>query len=152
MNLRQSIYHIAQSIADATEPERFHPTEYQLSGQEVGDLCKDVKDHVYVWDNTYLALTMVDWQIVFDDVLRGLPKYVAEKFDCEDFSFLVTSRVLEKYQLNSCGFAVGQSPRGYHGFNVFVVKGPGSFALHTLEPQNGQIDPKGYEPEVVIFG
>ncbi len=128
------------------------PTEYPLSGDQVFQLVKDAKDHVYIWDSNYWAISLEDWQKVFKDVFSGLPKYLAEKFDCEDFAFITMMRVTERYQINTIGVAVGQVPFGYHGYNLFVSWDNGQAKLHTLEPQNGQIDPQGYSTgDTVIF-
>lgn len=126
-------------------------TEYPLTGDQVSSLCSRTKDHVYIWDSMYYALSMEDWQTVFKDVLPSMPKYLAEKFDCEDYAFLCMTRITERYQVNTCGVAVGMSPMGYHGFNVFIEKDT-DFRLHILEPQTGEIDPPGYELDTVIFG
>lgn len=137
----------------------FHPavpkpsfTEFVLSGDHVASLCMDAKDHVYIWDNKYYALSMADWQTVFKDVLSNLPKYKIDRQDCEDFAFEVMVRVTERYEINTCGVAVGQSPMGYHGFNLFITKFQDKFTLHALEPQTGAIDPSEYVAETVIFG
>lgn len=71
---------------------------------------------------------------------------------CEDFAFLCMSRITEKYQINGCGVAVGQSPLGYHSFNVFVAWELDKLTAHILEPQTGSIDPSGYSMDTVIFG
>jgi len=128
------------------------PTEYPLSVSQLYSLYTDTKDHVYMWDSQYYVLTLEDWQKVFKDVLTNMPKYLAEKLDCEDMAFICLTRIIEKYQINGCGVAVGNSPMGYHGFNTFVASENGEFKRHILEPQNGIFDPMGYELETVIFG
>lgn len=126
--------------------------EYPITPAEVGALLPASTEHYYLWDNSYWCVSLEDWKRIFDDVRRGLPAYVAEKFDCEDFAVVVTARVLERYELNTCGFAAGQSPLGYHGFNLFVAPDGDGFKLHVLEPQTGEIDPPGYLPDQIIFG
>ncbi len=129
------------------------PVEYQMTGDQVAALCMGAKDHVYIWDGMYYILTLEDWKKDFDDVLARMPKYIAEKLDCEDFAFLCMTRVIERYEINGCGVAVGNAPIiGYHGWNLFVSFDDGKATLHTLEPQSGLIDPVGYSPDTVIFG
>lgn len=128
------------------------PAENQLTGAQVFDLVKHAQDHVYIWDSAYYAYSLEDWQSVIKSVRAGLPAYLVDKFDCEDFAMLVMARVIERYQVNSMGVAVGNSPLGYHGFNVFVAVENGQPKLHVLEPQTGEIDPAGYELDTVIFG
>ncbi len=117
------------------------------------ELVKDATDHVYIWDSQYWAVSLEDWKRIFNDVRSSLPKYLLDRFDCEDFAMLVMARVLERYGLNTCGVATGQVPFGYHGYNLFVARHDnGYFYLHVLEPQTGEIDPLGYNKDTVIFG
>lgn len=106
----------------------------------------------YLWDHHYYYVSHEDWGRVFEDVLLKQPKYVADKFDCENFAMLTTTRILEKYKLNSCGIAIGQSPYGYHGFNIFLSDA----GLFYLEPQTGMVydieEDSGYKAEIVILG
>ncbi len=146
-----SLQEIWQELLSLLHPAPPSFTEYPLTGEEVGGLCAGAKDHVYVWDNRYWCVSMEDWKRIFDDVRSNLPSYVPEKFDCEDFAVSVTARIIERYKLNTCAFVCGQSPMGYHGFNLFIAKEGNAFKLHVLEPQNGQVDPEGYIPETVIF-
>ncbi len=135
----------------AAKPQAWRPTEFVVCGDIVANLCNSARDHVYLWDMSYYALSMADWKKVFADVLKDMPKYLVDKFDCEDYAFLTMSRVTERYEINTCGVAVGTIPQGAHGFNLFIAKEGDVFKLHILEPQTGQIDPAGYEFDTVIF-
>ena len=132
-------------------PPAFIPEEYILSGDDVGKLCMGANDHVYVWDSTYYAFSLDDWKAIIPGVLKDMPKFLAEKWDCDDFAFLCMTRVAEKYEVNSCGVAVGNALGGYHAWNLFIAKEGDEFKLHALEPQHGTIDPEGYIPDTVIF-
>ncbi len=134
-----------------SNPPKPSPTEYLLTSDQIFQLVKDAKDHVYMWDSAYWSFSLEDWRTVIQDVRAGLPIYLAEKFDCEDFAFLMMTRVAERYKVNTMGVAVGQVPFGYHGFNLFVAMEAGQPKLHILEPQTGQLDPPGYSMETVIF-
>ncbi len=127
------------------------PVEYQMTGDQVAALCMGAKDHVYIWDSMYYVLSMEGWKKVFADVLANMPKYLAEKLDCEDMAFLCMTRIIEKYEINGCGVAVGNAPIGYHGFNLFVSFDDGKATLHTLEPQTGEMDLANYNMDTVIF-
>ncbi len=144
---------LLRALADAIEPVvPFTPlAEFSLTGATLGALMPASTEHYYLWDNSYWCVSLEDWKRIFDDVRRGLPAYVLEKFDCEDFAVAVTARVLQKYELNTCAIACGQSPMGYHGFNLFVTPVRDGFKLHILEPQTGEIDPIGYSLDTVIF-
>ncbi len=130
----------------------WRPTaEYQFTSNQIAALVSFAKDHTYMWDSTYWTVSLEDWQKIIADVSKTLPVYLAEKLDCEDFAFLTMTNIAMKYQLNTCGVAVGNSPQGYHGFNVFAAWELDHLVLHILEPQTGQIDPAGYELDTVIF-
>ena len=65
---------------------------------------------------------------------------------------LASARTSELFKLNTCGIAIGQSPFGYHGFNLFVSDA----GLFYLEPQTGDIynivENSGYKAKLAIFG
>ena len=108
---------------------------------------------IHLWDNAYWYIYHEDWGKVFKDVLSNFPKYTAERFDCENYAMLCSARVSEKYKLNTCGICIGDSPMGWHGYNVFLSAG---MTLDILEPQTGMVyhsdEDSGYIPKLVIFG
>lgn len=107
---------------------------------------------LHLWDSRYFYCSHEDWGKVFEKVLLDMPKYTAEKFDCENYAFLASARTSELFKLNTCGIAIGQSPMGYHGYNIFVSDA----GLFYLEPQTAMIydimEDSGYKAEIVIFG
>lgn len=131
--------------------EEFSMSSLQLRGMLEQHLSLE-PSRTILWDRCYYCVNHSDWGKVFGDVLLNMPKYTADKFDCENFALLVSARVAEKYKLNSCGIAIGQSPYGYHGFNIFLSDG----GLFYLEPQNGDVfsvdEDGGYKADLVIFG
>ena len=106
---------------------------------------------IYLWDNKYFYISHEDWGKVFKDVLFGMPKYLTDKLDCENFSILVSARVSERYKLNTCGIAIGDGPTGRHGFNIFLS----DVGLFYMEPQSGEVysvdENSGYRADLVIF-
>ena len=128
-------------------------TEYELSRQDLrGQLQVLALENLYLWDNKYWYVSLEEWGKVFADVLLNMPKYTVDKFDCEDFALLTSAKVSERYHLNTCGIAIGDSPWGYHGFNIFVSEA----GLYYLEPQDGMLYPvtedSGYKAQIVIMG
>jgi hypothetical protein len=111
---------------------------------------------IYLWDYSYWYVSLEDWGEIIRDVLLGMPKYTAEKFDCENFAMLTTTRVLERHQLNTMGIAIGKSPWGEHGYNLFVAMVDDATRLFILEPQTADIypieQPEGYKPRIIILG
>ena len=131
--------------------------EYAISSGELASKLQVVgAASVYFWDYSYWYISLEDWGKVFQDVLLNQPTYVVEKFDCEDFAMLTTARVLEKYRLNTCGLAIGASPLGEHGYNLFVARVDSETKLFIIDPQIGDVypieQPEGYKPRVIILG
>ena len=133
-------------------------TEYQMSmgGMTVllqGEL-PDAKLHL--WDRQYWYVSLEDWGKVFDKVLSGMPKYTITRFDCENFALLASARTAELFKLNTCALVIGDSPRGYHGFNLFIADVDGVPRIYILEPQDSMVysikEHEGYKPEIILIG
>ena len=128
------------------------PTEYQLSGAKLAAMLAPLGlESCYLWDSQYWFISLEDWGKVLKDVIFGMPKYTAEKFDCENAAMLCSARVSERYQLNTCGIAIGQSPFGEHGYNLLVHQD----GLIFFEPQTGDcipVDDGSYKAHTVLFG
>ena len=126
--------------------------EYSLSGQSLGQKLAPLNlEKVYLWDYNYWHVSLEDWGKVLKDVVFGMPKYTTDKFDCENFAMLVSARVSERYLLNTCGIAIGQSPWGEHGYNLLVYED----GLIYFEPQTGDFIPVkdgSYKARLAIFG
>ena len=72
-------------------------------------------------------------QIVEESYIPNM-QWLKDTFDCDDFArqFVVH---LTRYLLNSGAVVYGNSPMGYHAFNLIIC----TDGLAMLEPQNGQI-------------
>jgi len=128
-------------------------TEYPISKNELWSMLEPLGlTRRYLWDGQFWYVSHEDWGRIFTDILCNMPKYTKDKFDCENFGMLVSARVSEKYKLNTCGIVVGNSPWGYHGYNMFLS----DQGLFYLEPQNGEVysvvEDSGYKAQIVIFG
>ena len=126
----------------------------KLSGSQLeAQLLPLNLDHLFLWDTWYYIPTLEEWGRILKDVLFNMPAYTAEKFDCENFALLTTARVSEKYQVNTCGIAIGESPWGWHGFNILITKDAG---IYYFEPQTGDFHQvnsnSGYKAHDVILG
>ena len=128
-------------------------TEIEMDASKLNSLLQPLGlRELHLWDSRYWYTTHEDWGRVFERVLLDMPKYTAEKFDCENYSMLASARTSELFKLNTLGIAIGQSPLGYHGFNIFVSDA----GLYYLEPQSADIynvaENSGYKAELAIFG
>ncbi len=126
--------------------------QLQMPANELSDMVNNVSiAEKILWDGQYYYLSLVDWRDLFTRELKNMPAYTVDKFDCEDYAILLVARILERYKINGCGIAVGESPLGEHGYNVFVSEGE----LWIIDPQIGDIMPfintEGYKPRIVIF-
>ena len=132
---------------------KFTSNETEISISELTNLLNPLElKTTLLWDSRYFYVSHEGWGKVFGKVLLDMPKYTVEKFDCENFAVLVSARTSELFQLNTCGIAIGQSPQGYHGFNIFLSDN----GFFYLEPQTGDVysvtEDSGYKAELVIFG
>ena len=128
-------------------------TEIEMDASELKNMLNPLGlRELHLWDNRYWYTTHENWGLVFQKVLLDMPKYTAERFDCSNFSLLASARTSELFKLNTCGICIGQSPWGYHGFNIF----PSEIGLFYMEPQTSDIysvtENSGYKAELVIFG
>ena len=130
----------------------FQPVEYNLSIENMQARLNPLAlDKEYLWDYSYYYISLEDWGKVLQDICLNMPKYSTDKFDCENFAMLISARVSERYQLNTCGIAIGQSPWGEHGYNLLIEEQ----GLIYFEPQNGEfipIEDGSYKARLVIFG
>ena len=127
--------------------------EFDMSSSQLRNMLEPLGLHeLHLWDNRYFYCSHEDWGKVLAKVLLDMPRYTAERFDCSNYAILASARTSELFKLNTCGIAIGQSPWGKHGFNLFVSE----VGLFYLEPQNGLIypieKPEGYKPEILIMG
>lgn len=106
---------------------------------------------IMIDDELLYYLTEGDWLPILKEASANLPQYQPDRFDCDNFSIAVIAHISEKYRLNSCGMARGESPGGYHAWNVIVTEhGPKFF-----EPQTGELfefNAGGYSADFVYFG
>lgn len=143
---------------------------YILSAEKVdAELAElNVRHPFRLRDSYYFFISMEDWGKIFYDVLQNLPDYhisqihreitegepVNEKegwdFDCDNFGELCRTRVSEKYGINTCAYVDGESPWGYHGYNIFRAE-DGWF---MIDPQVGDVmefAEAGYQPREALI-
>ena len=103
-------------------------------------------DYEYYYTKAEHWAAALDWiYFKFD-----MPKYLADRMDCDDFAFLLKALVSSFFGLNYFGAVFGQTPMGYHAWNLFRVDN----GLLQFEPQTGKVfemDEKGYVPEWLLI-
>ncbi len=70
-------------------------------------------------------------------------KWTTNIFDCDDFAWVFKAMAAKRGL--PVGFVIGWH-NGLHCWNVYI-----SDKAHFIEPQNGEIDPKGYLPIMTII-
>lgn len=110
--------------------------DYQISLDNLTPLLqtKFPNAQLILLDKQYYYTSWDEWTKIFADVLLNMPERTVDRFDCENFAFLTTARVNERYRLNTCGFAIGMG--WAHSFNVFIADD----GIHTLDAETGEVD------------
>lgn len=82
-----------------------------------------------------------EWAALMDYIYFevDMPSYLAARMDCEDFAILLKGLVSSFGGLNYFGVVFGNTPMGYHGWNILRT----AEGLIQFEPQTGQFFPLG---------
>lgn len=110
-------------------------------------------------DYWYYYPSFEDWDKVFQHLLRRLPKYVPDKFDCENYAGYLRVMAAKEFGINTCGDAEGNADlgKGYkerHGWTVFTDMQD----LYQLESQKAtgytfmDISNSLYIPDELVIG
>lgn len=103
-------------------------------------------------DSKYYYTKAEDWAGVFNYIYFkfNMPKYLADRMDCDDFAMLLKGLVTSFFGLNCFGVVFGNTPMGYHGWNVFRT----DEGWLQFEPQTGKffkMNKRGYRPEWLLI-
>ena len=94
-----------------------------------------IKD-VFISDKNYKTLNIESAQVFLKNTLVDLNKYVAETYDCDNFSFSLMGSASNIIPGFAFGIAWVNTPEGKHAMNVFVDE---KFEVYYIEPQNDTI-------------
>ena len=102
---------------------------------ELGAL--DITVPLGLFDSTYYYTTLwgIQEAVKYARKVYPFPKYKAERTDCEDFAILMKGLMSTEFGINDFGIALGNTPMGYHAFNLARVEDRIVFA----EPQTGEV-------------
>jgi len=108
-----------------------------------------------VLDYRYYTTDAEGWGKILYDLAFSSSLYATDKFDCENYAFKAMTVCAERYGLNTMGVALGQTPMGRHGFNIFYIDK--NFML--WEPNEGyrwsgepfKIGENGYIPDLILI-
>ena len=95
------------------------------------DVSKAIGGAKMTWlDNKYVAVSEKEFQKIIDWDWTDNKKYVAEKYDCDNFAFSFKAMVDRRFGVNNVGLVIDYS--GGHAYNIIVFN-DGSVRL--FEPQ-----------------
>ena len=100
----------------------------------------------------YFYTKAEDWAKVFDYIYFSfkMPDYIRARMDCEDFAVLMKGLVSALFGLNWFGLVMGNTPAGYHAWNLFKAEN----GIWQLEPQTGEfflLGEKSYLPQYILI-
>lgn len=118
----------------------------EVSSSQVLPLLSQVvpTDKIYFCDQTYFYTTLEKIKDILKYDLVNDKKWVAEYFDCDDFSLTIRANFREYYGLNCVGEARMVELRntttnahiGWHRANFFFAEEGGVLKTYLLEAQN----------------
>mgnify|MGYP003149852659 CR=1 FL=1 len=157
MNTRDIIHSVARIIYYNTGKPVPKVQTLAMSSQEVKQEIVDLKlkllsPSLLDFFQDYYYTTAEGWAEVFDYIYFrfDMPEYIAGRMDCDDFAFLMKSLISAFFGLNYFSVVLGDSPLGYHAWNLFRTE-----ERHMqLEPQDGEffeLTEKGYKPEYILL-
>jgi len=92
---------------------------------------------VWVLDNRYRTTTLDGFRAVIQWDKTNLRRYIAEFWDCDDYSLRFKSNVAAVFLVNAVGFVVDWSePECAHAYNVLFTEDVGPM---VYEPQNDRM-------------
>ena len=134
-------------------------TEYKIAKQylrfKLQELGLETIPADFSFDSWYYYTDLNGWGKLLPDLIIHSDLYKEDKFDCEDYALKAQVICAERYGLNAFRLCLGNSPQGFHGFNIFYF-GEG-FML--WEPNGGfelsgsafEVGEEGYLPKYVLL-
>ena len=86
---------------------------------------------IFALDNKYQVTTQKDMKKIIDWDWTDNKKYVAEKYDCDNFAFSFKAMVDKRFGLNGVGLVIDYS--GGHAYNIVVFQ---DGSVKIFEPQS----------------
>jgi len=118
-----------------TPPDLTEPL-FEANTDWIGQKLRDVNIlntgmHHKPLDNKYWCCSRLDFDAIIKWDWTDNKKYIAEKYDCDNFAFSFKARMDRRFHLNNVGLVIDYS--GGHAYNVIVFS-DGTVTL--FEPQS----------------
>ena len=130
---------------------------YKISGQELQQKLIKAWDwsRIDMEDSWYFYPKWEDWDKIFKNVQKDLPKYAPDVFDCDNFAMYVSVMVAKTFACNTCARVEGNTSFGRHKWNVFF-DGDDFYQLESqryMPPDSiAGLDDPDYIPEEIAIG
>jgi len=150
------IYQLAKRICLAFEAPKPKVKPLKVSSLQIKSEIDNMKlrmmypallDHY----QDYYYLESSQWADVLDYIYFkfDMPPYISARMDCDDFAILLKGLVSSFFGLNAFAVVFGNTPMGYHAFNMFRTEDD----WLLFEPQTGdifEIGERGYTVEWIL--
>ena len=155
MNIIAVIRQIASFIMEATSPTKPDIKMVKLSYE---DIQKELQPYGLMWlyrsglDESYYSTSAVDLAEMIHYIYckYQMPRYIAERMDCDDFAFLFRSLAAAMFGVNCVAVVFGRTPGGYHAWDLVRTED----GWLQFEPQTGdsrEMNYQYYKPEVILI-
>ena len=95
--------------------------------------------NIKIADSRFFTVTLADLQTILTRDFSNLVPYLSEVGDCDKFATRLYSHLCDYYKTNAVTPVWGDTDKGYHGFNLAVVKDNGNLIARLIEPQTDNI-------------
>lgn len=116
-------------------------TFYEVDSQTVKDelTALNIEIPLGLFDNGepyyYTTLWGIEEAVKWARKVYPFPRYQPARMDCDDFAILMKGIMSAEFGVNDFGIALGDTPMGYHAFNIARVEERWVF----IEPQTGEV-------------
>ena len=101
-----------------------------MSQYEIAKAMGGVKNITWL-DSKYVAIPKAEFQKIIDWDWTDNKTYIAEKYDCENFSFSFKARVDRRFYINTVGLVIDYEAG--HAYNVIIFA---NGSMKIFEPQS----------------
>ena len=85
----------------------------------LGHVSKAIGGAKMTWlDQKYIAVPQKEFQKIIDWDWTDNKKYIAEKYDCDNFAFSFKARVDRRFHVNTVGFVIDYDAG--HAYNIII--------------------------------
>ena len=90
-------------------------------------------------DSKFYTTTLADLSDILTLDWTNFVPYVENVSDCDDYAMRLYSHLCDYYKINSIVPVWGDTPMGYHAFNLGVIMSGGKLVARLIEPQSDLI-------------